>query len=228
MIALGCLECLEVAQVGSGMITNGAHFRLVLCIQGFGRVPSPPGVRSDDWGIPMLCSISDLEDLNWLPGTGSCWMALSLSKSLPFLEVVGLNKSTSSLDVCLDFKRPCICETKGKSLEIMRIYCANIVLMYCIYIYIYVYLYIYISYISQLVVWSIWMIRTEEKAGWIIIFGASSEVVMSGFAYPILADSVWGDGPLLALGSLPDTLMKYRFLIFSDHTIELQDLFTIY
>ena len=41
---------------------------------------------------------------------------------------------------------------------------------------------------------------------------------MSGFAYPILADSVWGDGPLLAsstiLGSLPDTLMKYRFLIF--------------
>lgn len=147
MIALGCLECLEVAQVGSGMITNGAHFRLVLCIQGFGRVPSPPGVRSDDWGIPMLCSISDLEDLNWLPGTGSCWMALSLSKSLPFLEVVGLNKSTSSLDVCLDFKRPCICETKGKSLEIMRIYCANIVLMYCIYIYIYMYICIYIYFV---------------------------------------------------------------------------------
>ena len=79
-------------------------------------------------------------------------MALSLSKSLPFLEVVGLNKSTSSLDVCLDFKRPCICETKGKSLEIMRIYCANIVLMYCIYIYICISVYIYISYISQLVV----------------------------------------------------------------------------
>ena len=174
MICLGCLECLEVAQVGSDMITNGAHFRLVLCIQGFGRVSSPPGVRSDDWGIPMLCSISDLEDLNWLPGTGSCWMALSLSKSLPFLEVVGLNKSISSLDVCLDFKRPCICETKGKEpgdhAHILCKYCTVCILYMCIcqyiyYIYIlYIYIiYIYISYISQLGVWSIWMIRTEEK-----------------------------------------------------------------
>ena len=177
MIALGCLECLEVAQVGSGMITKGAHFRLVLCIQGFGRVPSPPLVRSDDWGIPMLCSISDLEDLNWLPGTGSCWMALSLSKSLPFLEVVGLNKSISSLDVCLDFKRPCICETKGKEpgdhAHILCKYCTDVLYVYNVSVIIYIYTYSFFVYFTtggvKYLDDTIW-----RKSGWIIIFGANS------------------------------------------------------
>ena len=81
-------------------------------------------------------------------------MALSLSKSLPFLEVVGLNKSISSLDVCLDFKRPCICETKGKEpgdhAHILCKYCTDVLYVYNVSVIIYIYIHTVFSYISQL------------------------------------------------------------------------------
>lgn len=127
--------------------------------------------------------------------------------------------------------------------------CAHIVQIYTITtvcVSLYIYKYVVISYILQLGVWSIRMIRSESS-GWIIIFGASSEVVMSGFAYPILADSVWGDG-LLAGNCLLKNRPAYLFIdhppywevyltpwwsIGSDffiwyHTIELQYIFIFY
>lgn len=129
---------------------------------------------------------------------------------------------------------------KAKSLEIMRIYYANTVLMYCMYtMYLSLYIYIYIQFFRIFHNWGC------EVFGWYDLkkkrmnhhlWSKFSQVVMSGFAYPILADSVWGDGRLSAsftiLGSLPDTLMKYRSLFFFIwyHTIELQYCicFTIY
>ena len=75
------LECLEVAQAGFGMITNGAHFRLIFM---HSRV-------FEEFPVHQGCEVMTEAYLCYAAsrifGIGSCWMALSLSKSLPFLRL---------------------------------------------------------------------------------------------------------------------------------------------